>query len=499
MIKSVFIKYITAFMLIIFISFTILISVTTAIMTNYSTDAKADVVENSLESSVDFITSKLERSTVKEFETFVNLNREDLLDMITVAAGRSEDITIILTNNKGKIILYYSPDVQISDETYIPKVLMDEVNNGLEIERNSTTLDIFKDPVLTYAEPVYNESSIVCGTVFACSSSTELTDIRELMIKTLVLSSLCVMLAALVAIYFISEKVIGPLKEMSLAAKAFAAGDFGVRVKAQGKDEVAELAEAFNNMAQTLSNSENMRNIFMASASHELRTPMTSIAGYIDNILSGAITPEQYPHYLNIISTEVHRLSRLISSLLDMSRLQAGERKFNMKPFDICEMARIILISLEIRIDAKKLDVGFECDDDNMYVFGDKDAIHQIIYNICDNAVKFSYEKGKFIIRIHYAEDKKISISIYNEGQGIEVESLPYVFELFYKTDKSRGLDKTGVGLGLYIAKTIVNVHGGEISVKSEFGKNCEFTVCLPRKNLKQADKNNLKGIDDHE
>jgi len=290
------------------------------------------------------------------------------------------------------------------------------------------------------------------------------------------------MFTALIAVYIITEKVIGPLKQMSNAAKSFATGDFSARVKVQGKDEVAQLAEAFNNMAQTLQNSENMRNIFMASASHELRTPMTSIAGYIDNILSGAIKPEQYNYYLTIILNEVHRLSRLISSLLDMSRLQAGERKFKMISFDICEMARIILLSMEIRIEDKKLDVEFYNEEDNMFVYGDKDAIYQILYNICDNAVKFSYIKGKLAIKIKYGENKRICISVYNEGQGIEKDSLPYVFELFYKTDKSRGLDKTGIGLGLYIAKAIVKAHKGEITVTSEYGKNCEFNVCLPPK-----------------
>ncbi len=488
MIKSVFIKYISAFMLIVFISFSVLTSVTTAIITNYSIDAKADLVLDGLNSTSEFVSKRLKRSPIQEFDLFVASNHDDLLDMIKVAAKSSDDISIIITNNRGKIILSYSPDTNISEGIYVPKVMMDDLNSGNIIERSSNTLGVFDSSVLTYATPIYNESSVVCGTVFACSSSPELLDIHELIIKTIVLSSLCIMLAALIAVYIITEKVIGPLKQMSSAARAFATGDFSVRVKVHGKDEVAQLAEAFNNMAHTLKNSENMRNIFMASASHELRTPMTSIAGYIENIISGAIPPEQYNHYLTIIVNEVHRLSRLISSLLDMSRLQAGERKFKMQSFDICEMARIILISLEIRIEDKSLDVEFQSDEDNMFVFGDKDAIYQILYNICDNAVKFSYNKGKFIIRVRYNDDKKICTSIYNEGQGIEKESLPYVFELFYKTDRSRGLDKAGVGLGLYIAKTIVAAHKGEITVSSEYGKNCEFTVCLPTKDI-QIDK----------
>ena len=171
-----------------------------------------------------------------------------------------------------------------------------------------------------------------------------------------------IMIAALIAVYFISEMVIGPLKNMSRAAKSFAAGRFDVRVPVRGSDEVAELAVAFNNMAESLANLENMRNTFMANVSHDLRTPMTTIAGFIDGIVAGAIPPDKHEYYLGIIASEVRRLSRLVASLLDISRMQAGDRKFSMSRFDICEMTRQILISFEQKIDAKRLEVEFECE-----------------------------------------------------------------------------------------------------------------------------------------
>jgi len=178
---------------------------------------------------------------------------------------------------------------------------------------------------------------------------------------------------------------------------------------------------------------------------------------------------------------EVHRLSRLVSSLLDLSRLQAGDRKFTMVPFDICEMARLILISFEQKIEEKRLDVVFECDEDRMQVLADRDAIYQIFYNICHNAVKFARPEGKLQIRIVTAKDKKIRVSVYNDGEGIPTEDQPMIFERFYKSDKSRGLDKTGVGLGLFISKTIITAHGEKIWVSSTPGKNCEFFFTLPR------------------
>lgn len=150
-----------------------------------------------------------------------------------------------------------------------------------------------------------------------------------------------------------------------------------------------------------------------------------------------------------------------------------------MAPFDICEMSRQILISFEQKIDAKRLDVEFEADEDNLLVLADRDAIYQILYNICDNAVKFSVEGGHLMICIRKQENRKVLITVYNEGQGISAEDLPYVFERFYKGDRSRGLDKAGTGLGLYISKTIIDAHRETIWVNSEQGKYCEFCFTL--------------------
>ena len=212
---------------------------------------------------------------------------------------------------------------------------------------------------------------------------------------------------------------------------------------------------------------------------------MTTISGFIDNILVGAIPKEEQPYYLGIIKEEVRRLSRLVASLLDISRLQAGDRKFNMQSFDVCEQARLILISFEQQIDEKRLNVEFLCDDERMFVTADRDAIYQILYNICDNGVKFASEGGDFRIRIRYddpseAKRKKITVSVYNQGEGIPEEDLPFVFERFYKADKSRGLDKSGVGLGMFIAKTIIDAHNEKIWVESRHHSDCEFFFTLP-------------------
>ena len=337
-----------------------------------------------------------------------------------------------------------------------------------------------------YLLPIPSEGDACMGYVLVTHDLEAADTPMSATLRSMIVAALWIMLAALIAIYFITERIVTPLREMSRAAKRMAVGRFDVRVPVRGRDEVAELAMAFNQMAGALENLENMRNSFVANVSHDLRTPMTTIAGFIDGILDGVIPPEQEQHYLKVVSDEVRRLSRLVTALLDVSRLQAGDRKFDMKPFDVCEMGRQILISFEKKIDEKGLDVEFECTEDRMFVWADRDAIHQILYNICDNAVKFASERGKLKMSFTWSgaegnRRRKAVVKVYNEGQGIPPEDLPFVFDRFYKSDKSRSLDKSGVGLGMFISKTIMDAHGETISVDSEYGRYCEFTFTLAR------------------
>jgi signal transduction histidine kinase len=221
---------------------------------------------------------------------------------------------------------------------------------------------------------------------------------------------------------------------------------------------------------------------------------MTSISGFIDGILDGAIPPEKHKYYLGIIGQEVRRLSRLVSQLLDISRMEAGNRKFEKTPFDINEMAMFILLSFESRIEQKQLDVEVTVPDGKLYVYSDKDAINQVIYNICENAVKFSNDGGKYRLTVS-DEGNFVRISVYNEGIGISPEDLPHIFDRFYKSDKSRGLDKSGVGLGLYICHTIMEHLGEKIYVESEYGKYCCFVAEITKYKGKLAPPEEKKNI----
>ena len=486
MFKSIFSKYISAFMVIILISFTLLIAITTVTVSRYSQRENEKVVTRAIESVDNYISALVnssnsiyESSDESRMRLFIESQGDYFKRTMKIIAGYTDGLTVMITDTAGNIIM-------IVDSSYVryPTGLsiavedMSSFNSGNELDILHGVNGLFDEPRTASAVAItYGNEHI--GNVFVCIPSGE-SNLRNMIVKTIILASLWVMLAALVAVYFITEMITKPLNDMRNAVKNFASGDYTVRIPVKGSIEIAELASAFNGMAESIEASEKMRNTFMANVSHDLRTPMTTIAGFIDSILSGAIPPEKHEYYLNVIATEVRRLSRLVSQLLDISRLQAGDRKFNMQPFDVCEMARQILISFEQKIDSKHLDVSFECDNDNMFAMADRDAIYQILYNICDNAVKFSYDGGKLALSIKEEPgDGKLNVSVYNEGQGISEEDLPYVFERFYKGDKSRGLDKTGVGLGMFIAKTIIDAHHQTISVDSEYGKYCCFRFTL--------------------
>ena len=476
MFKSLFVKYVLVFMLIILISFSLVVGVISAIIAQYSEQAKVEIMERAASSSALFLENKLASEMSGELGSLLERESADVSSMLTVASSPSNDLTLLLVDRDGRVLLAAGKDEsRILDDAYVPKALL----QGDQLVDKTTMAGVMEGERAICTRSLYDAEGDLCGAIFVCADSMMLTDLLRLIIKAIVVAILWLLLAALVAVYLISDRVVSPLKEISRATKSFASGKFDTRVPVRGRDEIAELAVAFNSMAEAMDNYETMRNTFMSNVSHDLRSPMTSISGFIDGILDGVIPPEKHHYYLQIVSLEIHRLSRLVSSILDLSRIQAGERKFTMARFDICEMGREILISFEQKINERRLEVDFYCDEERMWVVADRDAIYQILYNLCDNAIKFSADGSLLQIRIAWQKNRKVTVSVYNEGQGIAPSDLPYVFERFYKSDKSRGLNKTGVGLGLFISKTIIDAHNESIWVESEFGKNCCFHFTL--------------------
>lgn len=465
-------------MVIMILSFSVIVIVTSSAIGRYSGEKKKEMLHTTAEASRAYLDSMMRDS--EDIESLTESKGEDIRKTLDWVALNTNDITVILADRDGKLLLRAgSEDNDIAEDKPIPDEALATLSSGEAYSNFGSSYGMLENMKAVYALPVSDSNGEACGSVFVCSESIMLVELWEVILRVVMGSVLWVLLAALIAVYFISERVISPLREISSAAKKFAAGKFDVRVPVRGSDEVAELALAFNNMAESLDNYDNMRNTFMSNVSHDLRSPMTSISGFIDGILDGVIPPEQHKYYLQIVASEIKRLSRLVSSLLDLSRIQAGERKFTKAEFDVCEMAREILISFEQKINAKELDVEFDVQEERMNVSADRDAIYQVLYNLCDNGVKFAHQGGKFRIAIKRIKSKKILVEVFNEGQGISPADINYVFERFYKSDKSRGLNKNGAGLGLFISKTIMDAHDEKIWVESEYGKNCCFRFTL--------------------
>lgn len=333
------------------------------------------------------------------------------------------------------------------------------------------------------AMPIYstdlNGNNQIIGSVFG-TTQTSSDSLALTVMKMFFLSALVCLAIAFVAIWKLTKNFVRPLQQMSTATKKFAIGDFSYRVKITGDDELADLGRAFNDMADSLDTLESSRRSFVSNVSHELRTPMTSIGGFIDGILDGTIPRDKQDYYLNIVSGEIRRLSRLVVAMLNMSKIESGS--FEMKPsnYDISEQIIHILLTFEQNIDEKHIEIQGLEDLKQTYIVADTDMIYQVIYNIFDNAVKFANEGGYINVSMVDLNDE-IEVHIKNSGIGIQSEELPKVFERFYKIDKSRSLDAKGAGLGLYIVKMMVEMHGGKIWAKSDDDSSAEFIFTLPK------------------
>ena len=310
------------------------------------------------------------------------------------------------------------------------------------------------------------------GFVFASSKMSQIRAFISSADKLLLIVGVAALAISLLAASFLSRSQTKTLRKVADAARRFGYGETDVRVEVSARStrEIYDLAQAFNSMADRLEQSEHRRQEFVANVSHELKTPMTTIGGFVDGMLDGTIPPEKHLQYMQTVSAEVRRLSRLVRNMLDISRLQAqGADDSRRTRFDVGEMVSDVLISFEQKINAKHLQVSVELPDKALYTRAERDGITQVLYNLVDNAVKFSPDGGTLALGVK-PQDGKIFVSVRNTGKTIAPEELPRIFDRFHKEDKSRSQDRDGWGLGLYIARAIIGAHGEDINAASADG-----------------------------
>lgn len=285
---------------------------------------------------------------------------------------------------------------------------------------------------------------------------------------------------ALAGVLFLlaTRSISRPVGQMANAAERIARGEFDEQIQVRHKDEIGRLAVAFNRMSSDLKNVEEMRRSFVSDVSHELRSPLTSMQGFLQGMLDGTIPCEDRDQYIRIVMEETRRMNKLVTSLLELSRIESGKVPLHLTRFDINEVIRRVLIRQEARIDEKRLEVDVEFRQEPCMVRADMDRIEQVVTNLVDNAVKYVQEGGRLTLWTHTVNNLA-HVTIADNGPGIPEEELPFVFERFYTVDKARTSGK-GTGLGLSIVKKIMELHGQSVRVASQAGKGASFIFTLP-------------------
>ncbi len=380
--------------------------------------------------------------------------------------------------NENHVILMVTSDIASQSGRTLDLPEFNPVFQGETVTTIGNVGGIFSETVLTVAYPVVANGNVV-GAVLLSSSMPELKRSSSEMFRTTLLCLFASGVIAFVLVFLFSRSISRPLREMSEAASVIAGGDFEKRLNVHGQDEVGQLAQSFNHMAESLFQQEKQRRIFIANISHDLRSPLTSIRGFLHAILDGTIPPEKQTHYLNIIMEETQRLSKLTHDIIDLDKIQSqDDLTLNMTSFDVNVLIRKIAQMFVEEAKRKNMAVSLKLAAEKTFVMADEEKIQRVLFNLVDNAVKFTQQDGLVEIETT-VKDKKVLIAVKDNGPGILPEEQLQIFERFYKADVSRGLDKKGSGLGLSIVKAFVKGHGEEMKLTSKEGEGSVFTFAL--------------------
>ena len=311
---------------------------------------------------------------------------------------------------------------------------------------------------------------------------TDMADIEASCNSLLTISyiTLCILfLLSIIILIFFTQLVYKPLRKITYATEQYATGNMHYEFQVDSDDEIGYLAGCLNYMASEIARAEDDQKKFVANVSHDFRSPLTSIRGYLEAMLDGTIPPELHEKYLQIVLNETERLTKLTNSLLMLNNLNTKGLLLDKTDFDINRIIRNTAASFEGTCRKKTIAIELVLTGDEMYVNADMDKIQQVFYNLLDNAIKFSHHNS--VIRIETSEKKnKLFISVKDSGIGIPKDDQKLIFDRFYKSDASRGKDKKGTGLGLSIVKEIIASHNEHINVVSTEGVGTEFIFSLP-------------------
>lgn len=472
MTKTLFSKLMLAFIVIIVITTVVSAFLISTMMKN----------QQFQRTSSDMINTAQEINELAQMKAQGVITSEEFLAQILIKAKLNQDVIWVVEDNNIWVTSDESSESQITEETILKYYgnMVEDILKGNTVTNISESGDaFFHAPVITVGAPIYVENQIV-GSVFIHKALSALTNSLNSIYREIIQAALISGIAAVILCYFFTRNLLRPLGDVSDAAKELAKGNFDVRIEDYSQDEIGQLAQTFNTVAVDLGKFENTRRSFVANVSHELRSPLTSMQGLVQGVLDGTIHEEDRTYYLNVVLEEIKRLNILINDLLDLARIESGTFPMNIRRVDINELIRRALITFESKITQNDISVHVEIGDGKDYVMADADRIAQVLVNLIDNAVKFTPKGGRLDVFTAMSE-VSVFVNIRNSGEPIPQEDIPYLFERFYKADKSRSRESQGTGLGLSIANRILKQHGQKIWVSSDADTGTTFTFTLKK------------------
>ncbi|WP_366923330.1 cell wall metabolism sensor histidine kinase WalK [Metallumcola ferriviriculae] len=403
----------------------------------------------------------------------------DQVSYVIHGIDRSMNAEIWLVDSEGRVYLDSRPGEEQWFSNHLGAEDMARVLRANVVTRTGFFGNRFDVAVISVGIPLFLEDE-VAGAIFLHSPIYGIESTLQQVNRLILIAAIITSIFAVLIGYFMSRRISSPLQEISHAALQMADGDFNKQVTVNSEDEIGRLAESFNYMAQQLQQLEDMRREFIANVSHELRSPLTSIKGFVSGMLDGTINGSDQHRYLQIVSSETNRLSRLVNDLLDLARIEAGKVELSWQRVELNRLLRGVILKFIPRVEEKQLEVSLDTKEDEVWVTTDPDRLEQIIVNLLDNALRFT-PSGKSITVAVESKAEKILISVEDEGTGIPPEQLKDIWERFHKADKARTRSKGGTGLGLAIVKKLVQAMDETITVESEQGQGSRFTFTVSK------------------
>jgi len=419
------------------------------------------------------------QSELSRYYQFVN--SWDGVQPVVVQWGNLYARRIILTDNNGIVVA--DSNEELVGITYADKA-SDQSMVQVPISMSERTFDTLVPAQSGSANPPPMETTII-GTLHIVHG--ELPDLNRTALQltyntiggNFIRGGLLAIGIAILLAFILSRVILSPVKALTTATRKYGKGDFSQRVNYEGKNELGELASSFNSMADSLANTERLRRNMVADVAHELRTPLSNLKGYLEAISDGVVKPDEAT--IHSLNEEASSLSHLVEDLQELSLFDAGELKITVQPKDISRLVKETVTAIHPKSVAKGISLTADLPDTISPVYIDNHRIKQVLYNLLDNAIAHTPKDGKIAVTAR-EHDNTVAVSVSDTGEGIPPEDLPKIFERFYRVDKSRARATGGSGLGLTIAKRLVEAHGGTIKAESRVSQGSTFTFSLPVK-----------------